>query len=91
MSKPNEFSYDDIYGLDIQEYCDFHGVSIDSLIEKVQKDILLLEKRFQEEFVIDVTSENYNSPLSRAIYKLLRSKIKHLDRLLAWKNFRINQ
>ena len=75
-------NYDKLYGMTLDKYCFIHGTTIDKLIDKVEKDIFLLEDRittlvWEENLLLD--------PLVGSCYSLLNKKRKHLKRLKKWK------
>lgn len=77
-----EIGYDELYGLNIDEYCKAHNISINDLINKTSIDIDLLKKRLQ--YLIWTKDEILN-PLTCEVFKLLNKKQKHLERLKKWK------
>jgi len=75
-------SYQDIYGVSLEEYCQAHGITIEKLIKKVETDIKLLKTRLrdlvnEDEYVVN--------PLINEVYQVLKKKEKHLKRLKGWK------
>lgn len=81
-----EFSLDEIYG-PLDEYCEYHQMTIDQLIEKNRRDIEILFKRYQEiaSQKEKFTSDSYEIQLAQARRKLIEKKRKHLQRLIKWK------
>jgi len=77
------YTYDDIYGISIDKYCDEHGLTVDDLIKKVKTDIKILKQNLAEVLKKDLPyPENY---LETIIYKTISKKEKHLQHLLDWK------
>ena len=77
------FTNDEIYGVDIFEYCKAHNTSLPALILNVKKDIELLEKNFKYHvFENDIREIE----LIQEIYNTLEKKKRHLKRLLELKD-----
>jgi hypothetical protein len=74
-------NYDKLYGVSIDEYCKYHQITIDDLINKTEKDIELLKKNLNKEIYTEPT----NWELVGSIHSLLLKKEKHLKRLKQWK------
>ena len=82
-----EFSYDQIYGINIDEYCKIQGINIDTLITMIEKDIEILRKNLWKETRETLPGlENWN--LIFEIKKTLDKKEKHLKRLQNWKKIK---
>lgn len=75
-------TYDEIYGMDLDNYCLAHGTTIEDLISKTELDIEILTTRMQEEFP---RGSMTFTPLASEIYKLIRKKKNHVTRLKEWK------
>ena len=83
-----EFSYDQIYGINIDEYCKIQGINIDTLITMIEKDIEILKKNLWKETRETLPGcENWN--LIFEIKKTLDKKEKHLKRLKSWRKDKI--
>lgn len=67
-------------GLD--EYCMCHSTSIDALINKVNIDIDILQKRMTELYPKDLYKF---PPIFDEVHTALKKKKTHLDRLTEWK------
>ena len=72
---------DKLYGVNLNEYCKFHSIEIEDLINKTKKDIELLEKNLsnlvhKEGLVVE--------PLIDDVLRLKNKKEKHLKRLKEW-------
>lgn len=78
----NDYSYDDIYGVDLETYCKVHNTTIDHLIEKIEIDINLLQSRMGE--LLEVEWSQQNNALITHIYNLIKKKDKHKERLKEW-------
>ena len=76
------FDYDELYGVNIDEYCKYHNITIQDLIAKTKRDIQLLKKRLNQLVKIE---NRIGDPLVTAVYELLQKKEKHLKRLKNWK------
>jgi len=76
-------SYQDIYGVSLEEYCQAHGISVVDLIKKVETDIQLLKTRLRDLVEEDEYAVN---PLINEVYQVLKKKEKHLKRLKGWKH-----
>jgi hypothetical protein len=78
----SNFSYDELYGIDINKYCELHSISLEELIEKVNIDISILKRNLHNQ----TYKEPPNWCLINEIAKLLDKKEKHLKRLKKWKS-----
>lgn len=77
------FNYDELYGMDLNEYCEKHSIDIDFLIKKVELDLHILKKRLREVY----TKEDLvMSDLALDVYDLIAKKETHLERLKDWKS-----
>jgi len=74
-------TYDELYGVDIDEYCKRHKTTVDELINKVETDIQILKENLAKH----TYSEPTNWTLVDSIHKLLNKKESHLRRLKQWK------
>jgi predicted membrane chloride channel (bestrophin family) len=83
----SEFNYDDLYGLDLNEYCELIKINIDTLITKNEKELEILKSRLHK--LVWVEEEPFdlkrNDMLINCIDKLIKKKEKHLKRLKDWK------
>ena len=77
-----EIGYDELYGVNLDEYCKFHQITIDDLMNKTKKDIELLNKRL---YILVCKKNKLGSQITNEVYKLLQKKKKHLERLKKWK------
>ena len=83
-----EFNYDEIYGVDITEYCSAHNTSMEDIIKKIKIDINLLKNRLQDL----IYSENFDKTLDyrkkdfliTVIFNLIKKKEAHLERIKNW-------
>ena len=76
------YSYDDIYGVSLDNYCAAHGLTPDDLIKKVKTDIDILKANLSK-----VLAEKRPYPdnyLETVIFKTIKKKEKHLEHLLDW-------
>jgi len=74
-------TYDELYGVDINEYCEKHKITVDDLIKKTEIDIKILKKNLHKHTYLEPT----NWGLVGSINKLLNKKESHLKRLKQWK------
>lgn len=75
-------TYDEIYGMDLDNYCYAHNITVESLIAKEKTDIDILNHRLKEEYPRGALTM---SELANAIHKLIKKKQKHVERLVDWK------
>jgi len=78
--KNNDFSYDELYGIDLDEYLLKHRKTIDELINEISIDISILENNLRNK--INCNDDCY---LINSIVSLLEKKRKHLDKIKKWK------
>jgi len=74
-------TYEELYGVSLDEYCKYHNINPERLVQKTKKDIELLKKNLHKH-TYEIESTNWN--LVSQIHKLLNKKIKHLERLKEW-------
>ena len=72
-------TYDELYGLSLEQYCERHGITIDDLIQKTKTDIDILSERLDG--IGDFISHEFTT-----VYNALNGKRKHLSRLEEWAN-----
>lgn len=75
-----DYSYEDLYGVSIDEYCSLHNTTVDELIHKTLIDKEILEARLRELIETDP-----NSHLVTVVYNLISKKDKHVERLKKWR------
>jgi len=75
--------YNDLYGIDLDEYCSFHSIEIEDLINKTKKDIFILKRNLNKLIYKDCIP--ITEPIIGSIYELIKKKEKHLERLKKWK------
>ena len=76
------YTFDEIYGLSIADYCKRHSITLNTLIDRVQLDLDILGESFMRE----VDSEDTDYYLTRAIADKIANKKKHLSRLKGLQN-----
>jgi hypothetical protein len=76
-----EYSYDEIYGVNIDEYAALHDTTVQDLIEKTKLDIDILSKRLKYLVKNDDTGSNH---LVTVVFNTISKKQKHLSRLEEW-------
>jgi len=76
-------SMDKIYGVNLEEYCEFHNTTPDKLMDKTKKDLELLHKNIRHLLYVE---DRLLDPLVDDIYDAIRKKEKHLKRLKEWSN-----
>jgi hypothetical protein len=74
-------TYDELYGINLDEYCEYHDITIDGLVEKVKRDIELLKKNLHK--IVRIEGKLLDSRVDR-ISDLIDKKEKHLKRLKEW-------
>lgn len=77
------YTYDEIYDMDLAEYCTAHNTTLGELIERTEIDMLILKAHFEKLYPRGAIGY---PPIGNAVYSTLKKKEKHLDRLLDWKN-----
>ncbi len=76
------YSYDDIYGIDLDSYCAAHNTNISQMIEKTDIDIEILKDRMR--ILMAPYWRDQDTALIGHIYKLLNKKTNHKERLKEW-------
>jgi hypothetical protein len=76
------YSYDDLYGIDLDIYCEAHETSIGQLIRKIKIDIDLLTNNLRD--LVKVHYLEQNSQLINYISSTIDKKRKHIERLEEW-------
>jgi hypothetical protein len=77
-----KYSYDDIYGCDLDTYCATHNTDVESLVEKIDRDIELLNHRLK--YLVGIPLMDQDVTLINFIYRLIGKKQKHKERLQGW-------
>ena len=78
------YTYDDIYGINIEDYLTRHGQTLADLKDKIQIDIQILKERQIEVHAMKLPyPDNY---LENVLYAAIKKKQDHLDRVLDWAN-----
>jgi len=78
----NEITLDEIYGVNIDDYCLYHAIIVNDLIGKVKKDIELLRKRLH---ILTHEEDKVLDQVTHEVVTLMNKKEKHLKRLIDWK------
>jgi len=76
------YTYDDIYGISLGEYCKLHNLTLDDLIEKVRMDINILKVNLG--VVINEDKPYPENYIENVIFQTIKKKEKHLEHLLDW-------
>lgn len=76
------FTYDDIYGIGIEEYLERHNQTLDELIVKNEIDMEILKENLHK--VLNAKLPYPESYLETEVYKSIQKKTKHLNRLKMW-------
>lgn len=76
------YSYDELYGITIDEYCKRHNTTIEEIIQKIKIDLKILHENLGVLLEGGMTSENYH--LVDTVVALERKKEKHIARLAEW-------
>lgn len=74
-------SYEDIYGITINEYCFVHDTTPKKLIDKVKTDIHILENNYNKYERIKHKISDREMKLVFLIKKQIKSKKAHLEKL----------
>ena len=77
-----DFTLDEIYGIDLLEYCRIHSTTVEELIKKTEKDIEILKANLKH---VVVDEDRVTDPLVNRICKTISKKEKHLKRLKEWR------
>jgi len=80
--KTFNFSYDEIYGIDLNEYLKRQNKKINDLINEIETDINILKDNMRKNIYVN----NPNWILIGEIHKVIVKKENHLRRLKEWKN-----
>ena len=75
-----EYTYDQIYGVDLNAYMDRLGISLEDLFLKTLTDIQFLKENLRRE----VEKKNPDDYLISVIYNTIEKKEKHLERMKEW-------
>lgn len=76
---------DIIYGININEYCEIHGITLHDLIKRCETDIQLIFTNYLKYAQKEKFSDQDYTDIE-IIKKALDKKRKHLIRLNKWKN-----
>jgi cob(I)alamin adenosyltransferase len=76
--------YNELYGISLKEYIKAHYTNLQKLMEKVQVDIVLLEKNLKK--VIENSEDGITDSRVTIIHSTIKKKQKHLQRLKDWEN-----
>jgi hypothetical protein len=76
------YTYDDIYGITIDEYCAAHNLTLDDLIYKTKIDIKLLKDNLAA--VLKEQRPYPENYIETIIFQTIKKKEKHLEHLLDW-------
>ena len=77
------FDLEDLYNVNIKDYLQIHGTTIDKLINKTKIDINLLKSHLKEL----VAKDEHLSELYEAVESKLDDKKEHLKRLENYKKY----
>ena len=80
------YSYDEIYDIDLDTYCAMHNTSIEALISKIDIDIDILYAAMKK--LIDIHFMEQDSTKLTYIHNLIKKKSEHKERLRDWANGR---
>jgi hypothetical protein len=78
----SQFNYDEIYGIDIDQYCAAQGTTLEALIKKTEIDIDLLGEQLGETLKMKLPYEKNHLP--DTIFMIIEKKRKHLEHLKNW-------
>jgi hypothetical protein len=74
-------NYDELYGIDLDKYLEFHNKTKNQLEKEIEKDIKLLKNNLDKL----IKERDITDPLIGAVYELLKKKENHLKRIRKWK------
>ncbi len=77
------FTYDELYGVDLDEYCRLHDTTIDALIKKSEIDIEIMYRNLDRLMRMNLSYEE--SHIIDTISFAIRKKEKHIFALQDWK------
>jgi hypothetical protein len=77
------YTYDDIYGVSLDEYVKRHGLTLEDLIEKTKMDISILKENLSK--VLKERRPYPDNYLETVIFQTIKKKEKHLEHLSEWK------
>jgi methyl coenzyme M reductase subunit C-like uncharacterized protein (methanogenesis marker protein 7) len=75
------YSYDELYGVDLNEYLKFHNKTKNQLEKEIERDIKLLKSNLDKL----IKERDITDPLIGSVYELLKKKSNHLKRIRKWK------
>ena len=78
------YSYDEIYGIDLDTYCAMHDTTIEKLISKIDIDIDILMVQMKK--IIDIDFRIHDSTKLTYLHSLIKKKSDHKERLYDWAN-----
>ena len=81
------YTLDEIYGVSLDKYCEYHSTTYDELINKVKIDITILESNYNNYSHKEVVN-NEEIKLAYEISKQITKKRLHLRKMFEYK---INQ
>jgi len=76
------YSYDEIYGIDLDTYCAMHDTTIEKLITKIDIDIDILYAKMKT--IIDIPFMERDPTMLTYIHALIKKKTEHKERLRDW-------
>lgn len=74
--------YEKIYGKTLEEYCEFQGITIPTLVQKIQKDIDMLIDNLQTYAERNETLSDEELYTCMEIRAMIDKKKKHLESIL---------
>ncbi len=77
-----KYSYDDIYGIDLDEYCSLQNTTREEIISKIKIDINILKKNLEVNLKADLPYPN--NYIVTVISNLIKKKEEHIQRIQAW-------
>lgn len=75
----NGSEYDELYGMNLDEYCEAHGTTLANLIKKTETDIAILKKKLSKEW-----KGGNLTDLGNRVYSAIQKKEAHKQRLEDW-------
>jgi hypothetical protein len=77
------FTYDEIYGVSIEEYTKRHNIDIEDLIKKTKIDIEILKENLKR--TMSMKLQYPDDYIITEIFKTINKKEKHLEHLQNWR------
>ena len=80
----SNYSYDEVYGIPLEEYLQRHNLTLEHIIDKINIDISILKENLGR--TMDAKLPYPENHIEYVVFNAIKKKQEHLDRLLAWAN-----